>query len=96
MADQVRAGKSMLDGMKAGYQIMSEAGIYGSSVISVIGIGNERIASDEPLKPGMTLIVEPLPYSKDYNIGFFIADTFAVTEGAPKKLNRFPQQFVVV
>ena len=96
MADQLRPGKTLAEAAKVGDQILKEAGIYCNSVVHGIGIYNEYVNLTEPLKPGMTFVVEPMPYSKDYNIGLFLGDTFAVTEDSPKKLNKLPQQFIIV
>lgn len=95
-ANKLRPGNTLRDANRVGVQILEEADVYGNIIIHGVGIADLRIGLDEPLQKGMTIVVEPMPYSKDYMIGHFLADTFVVTDSAPRCLNKLPMAFYEV
>ena len=77
-------------------KVYKDAKIYGKVAGHLMGIQVERIGPNEPLEAGMTVAVHSWPYSRDYSKGHFIGATWQITDGAPRKLNQFPEQFIVV
>jgi len=94
--EKLRPGNTIMEARAAGAKVFKKAKIYGRLAGHLMGIQVERIGPNEPLQTGMTVTLHSWPYSKDYTKGHFIGDTWQVTDGAPRKLNNFPEQFVVV
>jgi methionine aminopeptidase len=94
--EKLRPGYKIMEARSAGAEVFRKAKIYGRPARHLMGIQVERIGPNEPLQTGMTVTRHSWPYSRDNTKGHFIGDTWQVTVGAPRKLNNFPEQFVVV
>ncbi|MBI4445315.1 MAG: aminopeptidase P family protein [Acidobacteria bacterium] len=101
IADQLRPGKTDRDILKAGQVIRDEGYIWYSPLVHGAeggGVGSlpfvapgVPLPEEEPfvLKPNMVIVIEAHVERKDHSGGVFLADTWVVTEGEPRCLNRY-------
>jgi Xaa-Pro aminopeptidase len=106
IVDQFRPGKTdrdVIDAARvitdAGYEWLAplvhgaEGGASGSLPHIAASV---KTLEDEPLTfaPNIVLCVEVHVGKPDHSAGLFMADTWVVTEGAPRCLNRYPREIV--
>jgi Xaa-Pro aminopeptidase len=51
---------------------------------------------DEVLQPGMAIMLEPCPITKDGNFGLFLGRTYIITEDGNECLSKYPLELTVV
>jgi len=51
---------------------------------------------DEVLQPGMAIMLEPCPITKDGNLGIFLGRTYIITEDGYECLSKYPLELTVV
>ncbi len=94
--DKLRPGNTFQEARHAGRDVYIKENVYGRLAGHLMGIQVERIGPNEPFEPGMTVALHSWPYSQDYGKGHFIGDTFQITDGAPVRLNKFPEKIIEV
>jgi len=101
MEEELKPGKNLNDIERAG-RFFRDSG-HQSRPIHLHGIdlvtGPPHVfvgdASDEVIRPGQVLMLEPNPIRADGNLGMFLGHTYIVTETAGERITDYPLEMVI-
>jgi Xaa-Pro aminopeptidase len=55
-----------------------------------------HVGYDEVLQPGMAIMLEPCPITKDGNLGMFLGRTYIITEDGYECMSETPLELTIV